>query len=65
LTPRRNSPRETELRIFSELGQNLGKSRAEGFPLYPLLSAPSRQARAQRGRRSKNEVWGGGKRTLL
>jgi len=56
LTPRKNSPRETELRIFSELGQNLGKSRAEGFPLYPLLSAPRALARERSGARSEFET---------
>ena len=37
MTPRKNSPRETELRIFSELGQNLGEKGATLRTLYPLL----------------------------
>jgi len=41
--PRKNSPRETELRIFSELKLNLGKMRAEQFSVKFLLIAPSRR----------------------
>jgi len=36
LTPRKNSPRETELRIFSELGQNLGEALQEPNSLSPV-----------------------------